>query len=115
VPDHAVSAKELTVRVEKNKMLHQITVDVKCSWSDRPPVYRLYVDNELMTERTFAWPGYQVFIKENLICDLEAGKHFIKLENCSSTGFFELENLCIENISQVKDQKIDSESWFFSV
>ena len=34
----------------------QIEYTVDCEWTNTPPVYRLYVNNELFTERTYIWP-----------------------------------------------------------
>lgn len=34
----------------------QIEYTVDCEWNETPPVYRLYVNNELFTERTYIWP-----------------------------------------------------------
>lgn len=78
-------------------MLRHITVDVHGHWSIMPPSYRIYVDNDLLTERTFSWPGYQVFIRENIICDLAPGIHTVRIENCSPHGSFKIDNLRIEN------------------
>ena len=33
----------------------QIEYDVSCEWHNFPPSYRLYVNNELFTERTYIW------------------------------------------------------------
>ena len=36
-----------------------VTADVYCRWSGPPPIYRLYVADELFSERTFVWrDGY---------------------------------------------------------
>ena len=72
-------------------MIRQIDVSVYCHWSETPPVYRIYVNSELMAERTFSWPGYQVYIREHLVCNLDPGIHTVTLENCSQNGKFELE------------------------
>lgn len=71
--------------------LRHIRVSVKCHWSEFPPVYRIYVNSDLMTERTFSWPGYRNYIRENLVCRLEPGIHTVRIENCSGHGKFELE------------------------
>lgn len=34
----------------------QIEYNVSCEWTNIPPVYRLYVNTELFTERTYIWP-----------------------------------------------------------
>lgn len=80
-------------------MMYHIKVDVKCHWSESPPVYRLYVNDDLITERTFAWPGYNIFIRENIICELEKGLHSLYIENCSDTGVFSLENFTMSEYS----------------
>ena len=72
-------------------MLRHIDVSVYCHWSEEPPVYRIYVDSDLITERTFSYPGYQNYIIEHLVCNLEPGIHTVRIENCSKTGKFELE------------------------
>jgi hypothetical protein len=77
-------------------MLQHITVDVHCHWSDIPPVYRIYVDQDMITERTFGWPGYQVYIKENIICNLNPGSHMVRVENCNDHGTITIENLHVE-------------------
>lgn len=77
-------------------MLQHVTVEVHCHWNDNPPVYRIYVDEDLITERTFGWPGYQVYIKENIICDLNPGKHIIRVENAIDHGTLTLHNLHVE-------------------
>ena len=69
-----------------------INVDVKCHWSENPPIYRIYIDGDLITERTFGWPGYDTFLRENIICNLDSGIHNINIENCSPNGSFLLEN-----------------------
>ena len=33
----------------------QFEYEVHCNWTGTPPVYRLYVNDELFTERTYIW------------------------------------------------------------
>lgn len=87
---------EHTARVGRNNMLQHITVDVHCNWSEVPPAYRIYVNNDLITERTFSWPGYQVYIRENITCDLAQGIHRIRIENCNTFGKLHIDNLIVE-------------------
>jgi len=74
-----------------------IKFDVHCHWSENPPIYRIYVDKDMIVERTFGWPGYDVFIQENLVCDLRPGVHCVKIENCNGSGNFQLLNLIVDN------------------
>lgn len=76
-------------------MEHKLEVDVHAHWSDRPPVYRLYVNDEMFTERTFGWPAYQIYIKEHIFCELETGVHTLRLENLDVSSRFELDNFRI--------------------
>lgn len=64
-----------------------VQVDVYCDVGSDEPVYRVYADNDLLTERTWIWPAYEVFIRENIIVNVEHGRHQIRIErapNCSA-------------------------------
>jgi hypothetical protein len=77
-------------------MICHISADVYAHWGDIPPIYRIYVDDCMLVERTFTWPSYQFYLKENLICDLEMGVHKLRIENCTESGSFELKNFQID-------------------
>lgn len=79
-------------------MLHKLEISIHSHWNDNPPVYRLYVDNEMLTERTFGYAPYQFFLIEHIFCNLETGVHSLLLENLDSNGKFELENFQINGI-----------------
>lgn len=53
-------------------------VDVYCTWSKKPPRYRLYVERELMAERTWSW--HNIYLEEMLQLELEPGDYTVKLE-----------------------------------
>jgi hypothetical protein len=85
-----------------------MTADVHGNWNTHPPVYRIYLNDDLLTERTFRWPGYQVFIKEHMVCILEPGIHKLRIENASSHGSFRIDNLNINNSgAQIHPNYID--------
>lgn len=67
-----------------------LTFNVNCtSGHDSNPVYRIYVDDELLAERTWAWPAYEVTIKENVYVEFdEYTKHTLRLENCGAPSNF---------------------------
>ena len=55
-----------------------VTADVYCRWSGPPPVYRLYVRDELFCERTFVWSdGY---LTECLHVNAEPGDYRLRYE-----------------------------------
>jgi hypothetical protein len=99
-------------------MLHLLEVSVHAHWNNKPPVYRLYVDNELLTERTFTHTPYQFFLVEHLCCNLESGVHFLTLENLDVDARFELEKLLIDNVEinkqllKVNDNRLE---WMFPI
>ena len=58
------------------------------------PIYRIYVDDDLLTERTYMWsdPSY---VEENIIVLLDSGKHTLRIEPAITE---ELENLDINKM-----------------
>jgi hypothetical protein len=60
-----------------------ISIDLLCKWredEDPPPVYRLYVDDDLLTERTYIWRNSDQYIREKIVVYLEPGLHKVKIE-----------------------------------
>jgi hypothetical protein len=75
---------------------HVITVDVYASWSDVAPRYRVYVDNDLLTERDFIWGSRDIYIRENIIVHLEAGQHSLRVDHVNnSNGSIRTENVTV--------------------
>jgi hypothetical protein len=82
----------------KSKLV-ELTVDVKCDWGGYQPSYRIYVDNELLTERTYLWNNKDAFIREHIVIDVCPGEHTLRLEKCGEKwiwGDFRLEKLTID-------------------
>lgn len=95
-----------------------ITAEVHCHWSGNPPSYRIYVDYDLLTERTFKWAGYQVFIEEDIICNLPLGIHFLRIENCGDDGQFRLKNIKVRGNNVIPHPNYDDPEglrWTFIV
>lgn len=59
----------------------EVQFDLYCHWSHKEPVYRIYVDEDLITERTFSWPGFQNYVRENFAIAVKHGEHFLRIEN----------------------------------
>ncbi len=74
-------------------MINEITVDVYASWSDSAPVYRIYMDTDLLTERIFPWPGHEAFVREKIIVDLEPGTHALVVEQINKNGSITVKNM----------------------
>lgn len=75
-----------------------ITVDIFCQWEAEPPAYRVYVDDELLTERTYLWRNTDQFVRENIVIAATEGLHQFRLESVDSnfTGFH-WQNFTINN------------------
>jgi hypothetical protein len=84
-----------------------ISIDVYChkNW-DSSPVYRIYVDDDLLTERTWQWPAYETYIKENIEVDVDSGTHRIYIENCSPNSNINFKNLTVNGqLISTEDQQ----------
>lgn len=85
---------------------HKITVDVYASWADTPPRYRVYVDNELMTERDFIWPGHDIYIRENIMVNLQPGTHSLKVEQVGNNGIIRHKNIMLDEVPSLPEFRI---------
>lgn len=83
-----------------------LTIDVYChkNW-DRNPVYRVYVDGDLLTERTWIWPSYETFIREHIEVEVDNGAHSVLVYNCSDD-----KNISFKNVTVNSRQLPDSTS-----
>ena len=62
-----------------------VDVDIWCKYNEAPPTYRVYLDDELLTERTFIWDSKNQYIREHIEVDVEPGYHEVKVINCSGS------------------------------
>lgn len=83
--------------------LIRVSVDVYCvATDDGEPAYRVYVDQDLLTERTWIWPTYEVYIKENIEVNLEPGVHQVSVEKIGTLGSFAVKNLIVDGVAQIQ-------------
>lgn len=70
-------------------MLTTLTVDVYCQKTHEGSlIYRLYVNDDLLTERTWRWPVYKTYINEIIEVELEPGSHSVRLVNADGNITF---------------------------
>lgn len=77
----------------------ELAIDVKCRWDTYAPSYRIYIDDELLTERSYIWHNSEAYIRENILVNLAPGEHTLILEKCGEKwvwGEFSLENFTID-------------------
>jgi len=74
----------------------KLRFDVRCDLQGFPPEYRIYVNNELFTERTFNYSA-GTYLKEMLQINAAPGVYEFRLERLEpSIGEFTVSNPCIE-------------------
>ena len=61
-----------------DKKFVRVLADVYCDWEGLPPTYRVYVNDELFTERTWTWTD--CYLEELLQIEAPAGKYQIRYE-----------------------------------
>ena len=77
-------------------------IDVHCKWNKIPPMYRLFVNDEMFTERTYVFQAGE-YVRENLIIEAPSGNYEVKIETPSKESF-KLRNLsCSYGDAQIID------------
>ena len=66
------------------KQFVRVLCDVDCTWAGQPPVYRVYVDDEMFTERTWKWTNE--YLEEMLQIEAEPGEYLITYELLDPTS-----------------------------
>jgi hypothetical protein len=56
----------------------QFEYEVHCDWTGTPPVYRLYVNDELFTERTYIWNNK--YLEEVVSIEALPGDYVVRYE-----------------------------------
>jgi hypothetical protein len=68
-----------------NTKFVQILFNIDCKWKKGPPpAYRVYVDDELFSERTWIWREH--YIEEMLQIQAEPGRYTIRIEAVQPVG-----------------------------
>lgn len=75
-----------------DKKFVRVLADVHCEWEGLDPIYRLYVNDELFTERTWIWSN--AYLEENLQIEAVPGEYTIRYELVPP----HLAQLTVENI-----------------
>lgn len=60
------------------KKFVRVQADLHCDWEGLSPIYRVYVNDELFTERTWIWTD--MYLEENLEIEAEPGKYHLRFE-----------------------------------
>lgn len=77
----------------------ELSIEVHCLYANKGPRYRVYVDQDLLTERTFTWPSGKQYVEEHLVVHLQPGQHKIRIENVDpDLGIITTKNLKLDGI-----------------
>jgi hypothetical protein len=90
---------KVAVVMQSNVKPYVINLDIYAVWYKSPPAYRIYIDDELMTERTFLGTEYE-FYRERIAVNLEPGVHsfvFERLPTASVEDRLSFKNFLIDN------------------
>jgi len=64
----------------------QVQCDVYCKWDSNDTRYRLYINDELFTERSWIWNGKDYYLEEIITIEAPPGHYKIKYELLEPTG-----------------------------
>lgn len=80
----------------------KLTADVMCDWFGYEPIYRVYVDGYLITERSYIWDNSYEFIREHVVVDIAPGPHTFVVEPIlfpGSNATFKVQNFTVNGKS----------------
>jgi hypothetical protein len=69
----------------------RVATDIHAKWTDSPPVYRLFINDELLTERTYIW--HEQYLEEHIQLDVAPGKYYLRLEIVRTLPTFKADDL----------------------
>ena len=73
----------------------RVVADVHCDCApDQLPIYRLFVDNELFTERTWIWNN--MYLEEIIPIEAEPGDYTIRYELAHGQANLHIENIRVD-------------------
>jgi hypothetical protein len=78
-----------------------ISVDVWCDYDDFvKPAYRVYVNSDMLTERSFIWKSASQYIREHIEVNLSPGTHHITIENLTpEMAAYRIENVQVDGVT----------------
>jgi len=71
---------------------YRLAFDLFCIEPETKPIYRIYIDGYLITERTYLWDSKETYVREELYLILEKGRHKLTVESLASRKIFLVAN-----------------------
>jgi hypothetical protein len=85
----------LEILNRNNMALASLTVDVYCTNGEGTPSYRIYVDGEMLAEKSWTWPSYEVFVRERVDVNVEPGAHRLEVKECNCNPVFYVKDVTL--------------------
>ena len=82
----------------------KIEFDLHCDWKTNPPSYRIYVNHEMFTERSYIWSGTQ-YLTEILQLEAPIGRYRIRVENLGVAKIKMRGLKCTHGTAQILDNE----------
>jgi hypothetical protein len=87
-------------------MVTKLNFDLYCRWYQIEPTYRIYVNDDLITERTWNHPNGKEYRQEEILVNLDLNKehNLMLIPVARNNPIFEIKNFSINNdvaLSQV--------------
>lgn len=73
----------------------KITADIYSGLESQNSTYRMHVDFDMLTERTFTWDAEKHFITEHLVVNLAPGEHCV---SCEAIRGITMKNVTVDGI-----------------
>jgi hypothetical protein len=84
-------------------MIVKIIADIYCNSLDAEnTAYRLYIDDDLYTERTWIWPRNKNYISECSFAELGSGQHKIRVESCKIPNGFSIKEVLVNDVESLQ-------------
>jgi hypothetical protein len=81
-------------------MIVEIVANIYCdNLSAENTAYRLYIDGDLYTERTFIWSHRKNYVSECSYADLGSGTHEVRVESCKFPNKFSIKGISVNGIA----------------
>ncbi len=83
----------------KQKIYQSKLIFEKLQFSE--PKYRIFVNSDLLTERSVYWDFTSQYVRENIVVELEPGIHILRIDLAKGKGEIGLDNVKFHNINNI--------------
>lgn len=78
-----------------------VSFELWCDYTGEPPIYRIYIDHFLMTERTYIWKNPDSYLIETIPLRTISGPHTLKIETTKRSCRFHIKKFAVNDVPKV--------------